>query len=204
MWAAQTVVNIAQLTSREALWNSGKVPQHSQLCLECSPYWGQASSCKQSRCGRHGLSNILKQCSCIHFITDEQVKLTLILDVPLRIIWENKSWHNAFACKEKCQTFVENLCFISIRWSPYGRREGILSFVWEWRIRRGWPLPTWTPLQELFWGFHTLVSLCLSYLYVLSTHPTHTHTIRSPKAIWWNLPCSENDKRLQLVWWDRL
>ena len=24
------------------------------------PYWGQTSSCKQSRCGRHGLSNILK------------------------------------------------------------------------------------------------------------------------------------------------
>ena len=27
---------------------------------ECSPYWGQASSPKQSRCGRHGISHILK------------------------------------------------------------------------------------------------------------------------------------------------
>ena len=30
------------------------------LLGECSPYWGQVSSRKQSRCGRHGLSNILK------------------------------------------------------------------------------------------------------------------------------------------------
>ena len=33
---------------------------NDQLCLERQPYWGQASSCKQSWCGRHGLSNILK------------------------------------------------------------------------------------------------------------------------------------------------
>ena len=31
MRAAQTFVNIAQLTSWEALWNSGEVPPHSPI-----------------------------------------------------------------------------------------------------------------------------------------------------------------------------
>ena len=45
-------------------------------------YWGQASSRKQSECGRHGLSNILNYIyKQVLFITNEQVKL-------ISFIWE--------------------------------------------------------------------------------------------------------------------
>ena len=39
----------------------GPPPPRIRTCTgEFSPYWGQGSSRKQSQCGRHGLSNILK------------------------------------------------------------------------------------------------------------------------------------------------
>ena len=74
MWAAHTFVNIAQLTRWEALWNWGFPSDHTptaelSLPLELvtissawrvQPYWGQASSRKQSPWGRHSLSKILK------------------------------------------------------------------------------------------------------------------------------------------------
>ena len=74
MRASQTFVNIAQLTTREALWNWGFSSDHSpiaelSLSLEVvtissawkvQPYRGHVSSRKQPWCRRHGLSNILK------------------------------------------------------------------------------------------------------------------------------------------------
>ena len=69
MWTAQTFVNIAQLTIMKL---GIPRPPHSPIAelplplevetsaCQVQPYWGQASSRKQSRCGRHGLSNILK------------------------------------------------------------------------------------------------------------------------------------------------
>ena len=44
---------------------------------ECSPYWGQASSRKQSRYGSHGLSNILKlQATFLHSIYHQRAGKT--------------------------------------------------------------------------------------------------------------------------------
>ena len=49
-------------------------------------YWGKASSCKQSECGRHGLSNILKlQAMYSYSIYHEQVKFPQVkhgLNIP--------------------------------------------------------------------------------------------------------------------------
>ena len=42
------------------------------------PYWGQASSRKQSRCGRHGLSNILKlQATFLYSISHQRAGKTI-------------------------------------------------------------------------------------------------------------------------------
>ena len=104
MWAAQTFVNIAQLTTLEALWNWGFPSHHTlplQSCLfhlkgyrsallgECNPYWGQASSHKQSRCGRYGLSNILKlQATFLYSIYHQRAGKTNLFYIRGISCWE--------------------------------------------------------------------------------------------------------------------
>ena len=75
MQLAQTFVNKPTDYRRYLLTKLGSPPTSTLS------HWGQASFHKQSECGRHGLPNVLtlQQRSCIQFITNEQVKLTLYM-----------------------------------------------------------------------------------------------------------------------------
>ena len=73
MRAAQTFQNKPTDHTR-GIMKLGNSTHHTG---ECIPYWGQASSRKQSQCGRHGLSNILKlQATFLYSIYHQRVGKT--------------------------------------------------------------------------------------------------------------------------------